>query len=144
MPKDTRMTTVRRLTDKDICLDPTAQNHARLYLEDYAVAVRMLRLCREDAREREQVALDCRLDPARCGEVGGDEAYWLARMREIRAFIDAIPPRDCKLLMYYHYIRGLTVERSAEELDVSVRTAFRLKSRAIGVAAKQLQERMVG
>lgn len=118
--------------------DPTLLCEVRIFLEDYRSAVRMLRLCREDVRECEQLRESCRLDAAYYGEVGGDEAYWLSRMREVRDFIDALPHRDCKLFLYFHYIRDLTVERTAEELDISRRSAFRLKKTALGYAALRL------
>ena len=70
--------------------------------------------------------------------IGGNEAFWLNRTRKVREFINSLSYRNCKMLLFYHYICGMTVERCAEELDISRRSAFRLKKSALGVAAKAL------
>lgn len=134
----TRAVVTGRLSKGDMTDDPTLLCEVKVFLEGYQSAVRMLRLCREDVRECERLRETCRLDATYYGEVGGDEAYWLSRMREVREFIDALPHRDCKLFLYFHYIRNLTVERVAEELDIARRSAFRLKKRALGYAALRL------
>jgi DNA-directed RNA polymerase specialized sigma subunit len=59
-------------------------------------------------------------------------------MRDIRAFIESLPNESCKLILYYHYIVGMTVERASEELDISRRNAFRLKKKALALAAARL------
>lgn len=111
---------------------------AKVFLEDYHASVHMLRLCREDARERERLSKECHLDEVFYGEIGGNEAFWLERMRAVRKFIEDLPDPSCKMLLFYHYIRGLTVERAAEELDVSRRSAFRLKKKALLLAGRLL------
>ena len=135
MPMSPRMATSQRLSEAELSRDPIELCHARVFLEDYAVAVRMLRLCREDARERASLGRQESNEVAYYGRVGGDEQHWLGRAREVRAFIDALPHRDSKLFLYYHYVRGLTVEETAEELDIGVRTAYRRKRKAIAYAA---------
>jgi len=57
-----------------------------------------------------------------------------AKMFEVRHFILSLPNSDEKLLLYYHYVKGDSVERCAELLGVSRRTAFRMKSRALEIA----------
>lgn len=57
-----------------------------------------------------------------------------AKMFEIRHFVLSLPNCDEKLLLYYHYVKGESVERCAELIGVSRRTAFRLKSRALSIA----------
>ncbi|MDD7675873.1 MAG: sigma-70 family RNA polymerase sigma factor [Eubacteriales bacterium] len=64
-----------------------------------------------------------------------DEAYIKARMFEIKRFVTSLPPDDRKMFLYYHYIRGETVERCGELLGISRRSAFRLKARALEYAA---------
>lgn len=123
---------------KEQALDELLMDGAKAFLEDYHASVHMLRLCREDARERQRLAEACRLDEVYYGEIGGNEAFWLERMRTVRKFIEDLPDAACKMLLFYHYIRGLTVERAAEELDISRRSAFRLKKKALLLAGRLL------
>ncbi len=65
-----------------------------------------------------------------------------AKMFEVRHFIMELKNSDEKLLLYYHYVRGESVERCAELLDISRSSAFRLKKRALTLAAEhRLKER---
>ena len=54
-----------------------------------------------------------------------------AKMYEVRHFIMNMENRDEKLLLYYHYIRGESVEKCAELLGISRSSGFRLKKRAL-------------
>ena len=54
-----------------------------------------------------------------------------ARMYEVRHFILSLDNSDEKLLLYYHYVKGESIEKCAELLGVSTRTAFRIKARAL-------------
>ena len=137
-PVTERPTPTSRLKPEQLCDDPTLLCEVRVFLENYQMAVRMLRLCREDGRQRQSHADDCGVDPIYYGKVGGDADEWLRQMQDIRAFIEALPNRPVKMLLYYHYVRNLTVERTAEEMDISRRGAFRLKKKALAFAAAQL------
>ena len=64
-----------------------------------------------------------------------------ARMFEIRHFIGSLKNSDEKLFLYYYYIKGRSTEKCAELLGVSRSTAFRLKKRAIRMAAEALLQR---
>ncbi len=68
-----------------------------------------------------------------------DEAYIKARMFQVKRFVTSLPSDDRKLLLYYHYIHGETVEKCGELLGISRRSAFRLKSRALEFAALKYQ-----
>ena len=57
-----------------------------------------------------------------------------AKMYEIRHFILDLPNGDEKLLLYYHFVRGETIERCAELLGVSRSSGFRMKKRALALA----------
>lgn len=57
-----------------------------------------------------------------------------AKMFEVRHFILELPNCDEKLLLYYRYVKKLTVERCAELLGVSRRTAYRVLDRALRLA----------
>ena len=57
-----------------------------------------------------------------------------AKMYEVRHFI--LGMRNCneKAILYYHYVRGDTVERCAELLGISRSSGFRLKKKALKIA----------
>lgn len=59
-----------------------------------------------------------------------------AKMFEVRHFIMSMQNCDEKLLLYYHYIRGNPVEKCAELIGISRSSAFRLKKRALTLAAE--------
>lgn len=120
--------------------DTASIGRARAFLEDYHASLHMLRLCREDAKERERLSHECRLDEVFYGVIGGNEAFWLERMHRVRDFVASVPDYPCQRMLYYYYIRGLTVERTAEELDISRSSAFRLKRKALALAAKLLEK----
>mgnify|MGYP004636789203 FL=1 len=110
--------------------DPLLLCEVRVYLGEYQTAVRMLDLAR-----REQKARASADGVTYYGEVGATPEVWIARMHDVENFIRSLPHMPCKMLLYYHYIYGDTVERTAEDLDISRRHAFRLKKRALGLAA---------
>ncbi len=66
----------------------------------------------------------------------GEVEIPLARVKlfEIRHFIMGMENSDEKLLLYYHYVKGESVERCSELLGVSRATAFRMKKRALSLA----------
>jgi len=61
----------------------------------------------------------------------GNEAYWRAKMVEIKALVDSMRNGREKLLLYYHYIRGESVEHSADLLGFSRRTGYRVLQRGL-------------
>ena len=63
------------------------------------------------------------------------------RMSEIRHFISSLKNCDEKLFLYYYYVKGRSAETCGELLGVSRSTAFRLKKRAILLAAEALAAR---
>ena len=97
------------------------------YLKAYKTNQRLLRL---DRYERQYLGYRDRSD-----EILGDGAFARARMQEIRHFILSLANGDEKLLLYYHYVRGESVEKCAELLGISRAGAFRLKKRAVIMAA---------
>ncbi len=99
------------------------------YLKGYTLNRKLLRLDRYERayfgnkKEEEDFPVDAPL--AR------------ARMFEVRHFIMEMANSDEKLLLYYHYIRGESVERCAELLGISRSSGFRLKKRALIRACEQ-------
>ena len=57
-----------------------------------------------------------------------------AKMFEIRHFVLDMESSSEKLLLYYHYIRGESIERCGELLGISRSSAFRMKKRALTLA----------
>lgn len=67
------------------------------------------------------------------------------RMYDVRHFIMSLPNCDEKLILYYHYIKGLSVERCGELIGISRSSAFRKRSAALVMAAKKyVAERLGG
>ena len=61
-----------------------------------------------------------------------DELYLArAKMFEIRHAIMELPNCDEKLMLYFHYIKGETIEKCAEMLGLSRSSAFRMRKRAL-------------
>ena len=71
---------------------------------------------------------------------GNDEAFFRARMHAVRHFINHLPDCREKMLLYYRYLQGYPVEKCAEILEVSRRTAFRIAADALRLAADNFQE----
>lgn len=59
----------------------------------------------------------------------------LVKMFALRRFVLSLTRQKEKLFLFYHYIHGESVERCAELMDISRRTAYRLKIRALEYAA---------
>ena len=97
------------------------------YLKGYALNVKLLRL---DKYERTYFGYKDGEDSA-----FNDAPLARAKMFEVRHFIMEMKNSDEKLLLYYHYIRGESVEKCAELLGISRSSAFRLKKRALAMAA---------
>lgn len=112
------------------CSDPKDRLDAvKRFLEEYGFArknLRMSQYCREYF-DAEEDSLD---------ESCGDEVLLRAKMYEVKSFILGMPSSNERLFLYYHYIRGETVERCAELLDISRRSGFRLKKRALEKASR--------
>lgn len=68
-----------------------------------------------------------------------------AKMFDVRHFILSLDNSDEKIFLYFHYVKGEPVEKCAELLGISSRTAFRLKNRALSLAyAKKFQSNIGG
>ncbi|MBQ8140138.1 MAG: DUF1492 domain-containing protein [Clostridia bacterium] len=99
------------------------------YLKGYQLNRKLLRL---DRYEKEYFHTD-----EGDVEAFGEAPLARARMFEIRHFIMEMRNCDEKLMLYYHYIKGESVERCAELLGISRSTAFRMKRRALVLAAEK-------
>ncbi len=75
-------------------------------------------------------------DKAKCetSDMPKEEPLAKARMFAVRHFILSLENSDEKLFLYFHYIKGHSVSRSAEMLGISERSGFRMKNRALFMA----------
>lgn len=71
----------------------------------------------------------------------GEEVFLSARLFEIREFVASLPNCPEKLFLSCHYLRGHSVEKTAELMEISPRSAYRLKGRALAMAADRLANR---
>lgn len=98
----------------------------RGFLCGYRMCADMLRLRRY---ERRRGGYD---EEFACADIlAGNEAYWRARMSEVSALIGGMRNGREKLILYYHYIRGESIEHAADLLGISRRTGYRVHQRAL-------------
>lgn len=72
---------------------------------------------------------------------GADETIIRARMYGVRQFISELKcDSNTRLLLYWHYIRGVSVTRCADMMDISRAGAFRVRKRALETAARALRK----
>lgn len=109
----------------------------RDFLCGYQLCVDMLQLRRYErkrARSMEE-EFDCE------DLLAGSEAYWRARMFEINTLLSEMKNGREKMLLYYRYVRGESIEHAASILGFSRRTGYRVHERAL-VTASYVLERM--
>lgn len=63
------------------------------------------------------------------------------RMARVRSFILSLDNREEKLLLYLYYIRGESMERCGELLDVTRSSVYRMRQRALALAAERWAEK---
>ena len=63
-----------------------------------------------------------------------ESALSRARMYRVRQFVMTMDNSIEKLFLYFHYIKGESVEKCSELLGVSRCTAYRIKKRALDIA----------
>ena len=111
---------------------------ARKYLESYRHGCRMLRADKY-AREYFDDGFDRDAQEKRSDEL--DLSLIRARLCAVRSFISSLPCGESgRMLLYYHYIRGIPVAECAEMLEISRASAFRLRRRALAAAARVLDK----
>lgn len=70
-----------------------------------------------------------------------DDPFLKAKMLAVRSFIMSLPACREKMLLYYRYLHGHPVEKCAELMGVSRRTAFRIAADALVFAADNFDAR---
>ena len=76
-------------------------------------------------------------------ETPGELPLARARMFEIRHAIMSLENCDEKLMLYYHYIKGETVERCSELLGISRSSGFRMNRRALLMFAERMRRNSI-
>ena len=56
-------------------------------------------------------------------------------LRSVRTFVLALPDSKEKLFLYYHYIQCESMEHCSEIMGVAVRSMYRIRLRALRMAA---------
>ncbi len=69
-----------------------------------------------------------------------DETVIRARMYGVKRFITSLKcDANARLLLYWHYVRGVSVTRCADMMSISRAGAFRVRKRALESAARSLR-----
>ena len=102
------------------------------YLKGYMLNRRMLQL---NIYENKQ-SLNSEWEEESPGEL----SMARARMFEIRHNIMSLDNCDEKLMLYYHYIKGETIERCSELIGVSRSSGFRMNRRGLLMLAEKIIE----
>ncbi|MBQ7347129.1 MAG: sigma-70 family RNA polymerase sigma factor [Clostridia bacterium] len=110
---------------------------ARNFLCGYQLCLDMLNLRRYERKRAQAFSDACDCDDI----LLGNEAFWRARMYEVSTLISSMKNGREKLLLYYHYIRGESVEHAANILGFSRRTGYRLLQKGL-LSASFLLEKM--
>jgi DNA-directed RNA polymerase specialized sigma subunit len=116
---------------------PSAENIKMTdeYLCGYTTSRRLIEI---DGYEKKYFSCD---DEEFCAsDVSLDISLAKAKMFEVRHFVLSLDNSDEKLLLYYHYIKGQSMEHCAELLGVARSTVYRIKKRALALASKRLFE----
>ena len=116
-----------------------ALSEMKKYFEGYGASKKLLRMMKYEKdyfpHENEDDSEDILLVP------GGDEVMLKAKMYDIRRFIVGMDDGNEKTLLFYHYIKGFSVEKCSEMMGIGRTSAFRLKKKALLAAAKIMIEK---
>ncbi|MEE0969149.1 MAG: DUF1492 domain-containing protein [Clostridia bacterium] len=114
--------------------EDTSISEARRFLESYKVNKKLLSMLKYEK--------DYFSDESDCDSLGlpfgGDEVLLRSRMLEVRRFISNIEDGNCRLLLFYHYIKGFSVEKCAEMMNIGRTSGFRIKKRALAIASEKI------
>ncbi len=110
---------------------------ARDYLCGYRLCMDMLHLKRYERKRAKPFEELCRCEDL----LMGNELLWQARMLEIEGLIASLRNGREKLMLYYRYLRGESVEHAADLLGVSRRTGYRILNRGLLVVGILLERR---
>ena len=107
---------------------------AKDYLCGYQLCLDMLNLRRYERKRAKIFSEECSCEDV----LQGNEAFWKGRMYEIEHLIASLRNGREKLILYYHYIKGESIERSADFLGISRRTGYRMHRKGLLVVGSIL------
>ena len=108
----------------------------RNFLCGYQLCLDMLNLRRYERKRAKSFSDDCDCDDI----LLGNEAFWRARMYEVSTLISSMKNGREKLILYYHYVRGESIEHAANILGISRRTGYRLHQKGLLLASFLLKK----
>ena len=74
-----------------------------------------------------------------CEDVmNGCEADWRERIDEVRTILMRMKNGREKTMLYYHYVKQMSVERIADIIGVSRRSGYRIHKRALIIAGSMI------
>lgn len=110
--------------------------YAKSYLSGYQFCLDML-----DLRKYERRRLGGSTSWDACEALlTADEADLRAKMYEIASMINRMRDGREKLILYYRYLRGMSVDRASALLGVSRRTGYRLHTKGLLYVARMLEK----
>ena len=110
--------------------------YTRNFLCGYQLCADMLNLRRYERKRAKAFSDDCDCDDI----LLGSEAFWRARMYEVSTLISSMKNGREKLILYYHYVRGESIEHAANILGISRRTGYRLHQKGLLLASFLLKK----
>lgn len=72
-----------------------------------------------------------------------DESVIQSELYSMRALIVSIEDSQQRMFLHLHYIKGMPVEKCTKILNISRRTAFRVKNKALDSVARLLKEKNI-
>ena len=108
---------------------------AKDYLCGYQLCLDMLNLRRYERKRANRFVEECSCEDV----LQGNEAFWKARMYEVEHLIASLRNSREKFILYYHYIKGESIERSADLLGISRRTGYRMHRKGLLVVGAVLE-----
>ena len=112
---------------------PPLEERTRRFLADFLLCAALIEY--EERSRRMDAVIGASSNPL------GNVPYWRARCRAVVSLINSMPPAREKSLLTLRYLNGHSIERCAELLGVSRRTAYRIHKRALMVASRILARR---
>lgn len=100
---------------------------ARNFMCGYQFCIDMMQLRSYERKRDYTFDEECDCDDL----LAGNEAFWRARMFGIKALLDSMKNGREKLILYYHYICGESIEHASNTLGISRRTGYRLHQKGL-------------
>ena len=110
---------------------------AQDYLAGYCLCQKMLRLRDYERKRAAKPEM-----PANAEQLlQANEQHWELRIIETTQLVSGMRNGREKLILYYHFIRGESVESAARLIGISRRTGYRMLQKGIALVALALRQR---